>query len=372
MPRWLRQPRHGSRAWYCPFTLASGSDPRHGSRVALTRSPSTRAVMLRDGELDGDGGTRMRWVVRLDERARDHERRLAAEPREPAVALPAEAGLAIDDSGAREVEPCEVVAPRVEDAGDVVLHPAQVLHAVHVAVRVGLAVVPGPRARLDEIRTAVERHERREIGKLSHARGCIAETERRREGRDAAPCRVRVVPGEGVQEAGLCDDRTIRGEDHVATLADEVANRAGVIQRLREERLAMDAQRFPGIDRHVGGGELDVDQGGEDTARVLPVGCTQLAVPGTEVRARRVVDDRRELQRQALGQVRKDDRLAKPGPDDQVGGITQGARHWTATVRAVASRDKRSAVPARRRRPSAQGATVTNTAGPPALASRGV
>src|SRR5213082_3410199 len=31
----LRQPRHGSRAWYCPFTLASGSDPRHESRVAL-------------------------------------------------------------------------------------------------------------------------------------------------------------------------------------------------------------------------------------------------------------------------------------------------------------------------------------------------
>src|SRR5437667_8144621 len=35
MPRWLRQPRHGSRAWYCPCTLASGSDPRHESRVAL-------------------------------------------------------------------------------------------------------------------------------------------------------------------------------------------------------------------------------------------------------------------------------------------------------------------------------------------------
>src|SRR2546426_4064848 len=35
MPRWLRQPRHGSLAWYCPFTLASGSDPRHESRVAF-------------------------------------------------------------------------------------------------------------------------------------------------------------------------------------------------------------------------------------------------------------------------------------------------------------------------------------------------
>src|SRR5439155_20288001 len=31
----LRQPRHGSRAWYCPFTLASGSDPRHETRVAF-------------------------------------------------------------------------------------------------------------------------------------------------------------------------------------------------------------------------------------------------------------------------------------------------------------------------------------------------
>src|SRR5207244_11817131 len=85
--------------------------------------------------------------------------------------------------------------------------------------------------------------------------------------------------------------------------------------------------------------------------RVLPVGCTQLAVPGTEVRARRVVDDRRELQRQALGQVRKDDRLAKPRTDDQVGGITQGGGHWTATVRARTPRRPRSAVPARRRRP---------------------
>src|SRR5438067_106868 len=35
MPRWLRQPRHGSRAWNCPFTLASGFDPRHESRVAF-------------------------------------------------------------------------------------------------------------------------------------------------------------------------------------------------------------------------------------------------------------------------------------------------------------------------------------------------
>src|SRR5947208_12343044 len=35
MPRWLRQPRHPGRAWYYPFTLASGSDPRHESRVAL-------------------------------------------------------------------------------------------------------------------------------------------------------------------------------------------------------------------------------------------------------------------------------------------------------------------------------------------------
>src|SRR5205823_6403669 len=44
MPRWLRQPRHGSRAWYSPCTLASGSDPRHESRVALylsRRTPGT-------------------------------------------------------------------------------------------------------------------------------------------------------------------------------------------------------------------------------------------------------------------------------------------------------------------------------------------
>src|SRR5437016_5653526 len=47
MPRWLRQPRHGSRAWYCPFTLASGSDPRHESRVALPSGASFGRFELR-------------------------------------------------------------------------------------------------------------------------------------------------------------------------------------------------------------------------------------------------------------------------------------------------------------------------------------
>src|SRR5205823_10800973 len=40
----LRQPRHGSRAWYCPFMLASGSDPRHESRVALLVDQTTEAI----------------------------------------------------------------------------------------------------------------------------------------------------------------------------------------------------------------------------------------------------------------------------------------------------------------------------------------
>ncbi|TMB55752.1 MAG: HEAT repeat domain-containing protein, partial [Deltaproteobacteria bacterium] len=46
MPRWLRQPRHGSHAWYCPVTLASGSDPRHESRVALLRSAGGTPVQV--------------------------------------------------------------------------------------------------------------------------------------------------------------------------------------------------------------------------------------------------------------------------------------------------------------------------------------
>src|SRR3989441_12306773 len=57
MPRWLRQPRHGSRAWYCPFTLASGSDPRHESRVALLASraePSRAASSTRRRLLGSD------------------------------------------------------------------------------------------------------------------------------------------------------------------------------------------------------------------------------------------------------------------------------------------------------------------------------
>src|SRR5438552_3200740 len=45
----LRQPRHGSRAWYCPFTLASGSDPRHESRVALLAATHPLELRVRLG-----------------------------------------------------------------------------------------------------------------------------------------------------------------------------------------------------------------------------------------------------------------------------------------------------------------------------------
>src|SRR5436309_1519310 len=57
MPRWLSQPWHGSRAWYCPFALASGSDPRHGSRVALlapeSRYHRPRAGVVKDAQPPG-------------------------------------------------------------------------------------------------------------------------------------------------------------------------------------------------------------------------------------------------------------------------------------------------------------------------------
>src|SRR2546428_5487196 len=45
-PRAMRAGRvpHGSRAWYCPFTLASGSDPRHESRVALQPPAIARSL----------------------------------------------------------------------------------------------------------------------------------------------------------------------------------------------------------------------------------------------------------------------------------------------------------------------------------------
>src|SRR5439155_3018083 len=46
MPRWLCQPRHAGRAWYYPFTLAPGSDPRHESRVALLGSTDELAAIL--------------------------------------------------------------------------------------------------------------------------------------------------------------------------------------------------------------------------------------------------------------------------------------------------------------------------------------
>src|SRR5947207_10302940 len=44
----LRQPRHGSRAWYCPVTLASGSDPVGSPRaVAHPGLPRIRTCATR-------------------------------------------------------------------------------------------------------------------------------------------------------------------------------------------------------------------------------------------------------------------------------------------------------------------------------------
>src|SRR5437763_9840879 len=83
----LRQPRHGSRAWYCPFTLASGSDPRHESRVALLgvfvraepvaveRGRRRRLLAHALGRERGHDGTRCRLVVGGRE---DDERRPVA------------------------------------------------------------------------------------------------------------------------------------------------------------------------------------------------------------------------------------------------------------------------------------------------------
>src|SRR5439155_3092575 len=218
-----------------------GGVPASGRKVrrrSLGSGAARLGLVLRDGELNGHGGTRMRRLVGLDECPRDHERRLAPEPREPAVALTAEAGFAIDDPGACEVEPSEVVACRVEQVGNVDLHRAQILHAVHVTVGVGLAVVPDPRRRLDEVWTAVDRHQAGEVGELGHPRGRVAEAERGRQGGDAAPRGVRVVAGEDVHEPGLRDDGAVAGADHVAALAEEAANAAGGVERLREERLA--------------------------------------------------------------------------------------------------------------------------------------
>src|SRR5947199_1496378 len=70
MPRWLCQPRHGNRAWYCPFTLASGSDPRHGSRVAL----------LEDDERRGPGQRGEGRVERGAEGERRNRERARPEP----------------------------------------------------------------------------------------------------------------------------------------------------------------------------------------------------------------------------------------------------------------------------------------------------
>src|SRR6476660_2909237 len=67
LPRWLRQPRHVGRAWYYPFTLASGSDPRHESRVALLAPEElerARSLRFDARRAEPDGLDRRREVSR--------------------------------------------------------------------------------------------------------------------------------------------------------------------------------------------------------------------------------------------------------------------------------------------------------------------
>src|SRR5262245_22792025 len=128
-------PSSPSRSRTRPETPACGSA---SSICAVEASPLRAGLVLREHELDRGGRRCIGRVVRLDERAYDRERRLAAEPCPASVALAPEAWLAVHDPRAREVEPREIV-PRLEQrVGHEELHRAQVLYAVHVAIGVGL------------------------------------------------------------------------------------------------------------------------------------------------------------------------------------------------------------------------------------------
>src|SRR5215475_10089318 len=94
------------------------------------------SLVLCERQLDRRRGAAPRRVADLAERARDHQRRLAAEPGLAAVPLATEARLAVHDARAREEEAAEIVPGGVQGVGHEDLHGTQVLHAVHVAVGV--------------------------------------------------------------------------------------------------------------------------------------------------------------------------------------------------------------------------------------------
>src|SRR5439155_101979 len=94
MPRWLRQPRHGSRAWYCPFTLASGSDPRHESRVALL---VVAALLLAGTPVCGDPPPILRLDDAIEEAQATNPEIKAARARAAAAAYMPRQASAYDD-----------------------------------------------------------------------------------------------------------------------------------------------------------------------------------------------------------------------------------------------------------------------------------
>ena len=94
MPRWLRQPRHGSRAWYCPFTLASGSDPRHESRVALL---VVAALLLAGTPVCGDQPPVLRLDDAIEEAQATNPEIKAARARAAAAAYVPRQASAYDD-----------------------------------------------------------------------------------------------------------------------------------------------------------------------------------------------------------------------------------------------------------------------------------
>src|SRR6185295_12547607 len=94
--------------------------------------------------------------------------------------------------------------------------------------------------------------------------------------------RIGGVPREDIDETCPRDDRPVGTHHRVPALAHEVTDGAPVVERLREEGLAVDVERLSRVHPDVGRLELDVDERREDGVRLRQVRRAELLVPDAE------------------------------------------------------------------------------------------
>src|SRR6202158_5252322 len=229
-----------------------------------------------------------RRVAVLEISTGNNDRRLAAQPNDPAVSFAPKARFAIDDAGARKEYLSQIVPGLMQHIPDVRFHRPQIFHAVHMTVWIGLAVVPHVRARLREVRPPARWNQSVELRKLANPRRRDAQTHLGRKRGDAPPCWIGIVAGVDVDQAGMPDSRrvtSIAGQKGMSALAHNVIGGARGIEGFGKVGFAVDMECAHGIEGDVRALQLDIVKWCENARGMLEVGPSHTPMPHAEMDA---------------------------------------------------------------------------------------